>query len=277
MNITIKAGLASAIAATTTIALATSVHAADLYRGGSLKDGYAPVHQAAPSIAGPCYLRGDVGYSWSGDPTANYVGNGTDPKVHGASLDNGAVWEAGIGCGSGSRGLRGDITVGFRTDRDFKGDVDIIIPNVGPIDPPIKTTLDTYTVMLNGYYDLGNYRGFVPYVGAGVGIAMHRMGYVQIDHPASPNPQDGDTRAEFAWALMAGVGYQVTSNAILDIGYRYIDMGSAHSSRTDMFAQQFAAWNPKLVVDDIDAHEFKVGLRYHFGSSSDCCGYAPMK
>jgi opacity protein-like surface antigen len=101
---------------------------------------------------------------------------------------------------------------------------------------------------------------------------MHRMGYVHIDHPASPNAQDGDTRAEFAWALMAGVGYQVTSNAVLDIGYRYIDMGSAHSSRTDM-AQ---AVNPKLVIDDLAAHEFKVGLRYHFGGSSGQ-GYAPMK
>jgi hypothetical protein len=29
-------------------------------------------------------------------------------------------------------------------------------------------------------------------------------------------------------------------------------------------------------VDDLTAHEFKVGLRYHFGGS-DCCQHAPMK
>jgi opacity protein-like surface antigen len=274
MTISLKAGLAAALAVVSGLAVSVSADAADLYggRGGSIKDTYAPL-PAAPSIAGPCYLRGDVGYSWSGGASANYVGNAADPHVRGLSIEDAAVWEAGIGCSSGSRGLRGDITVGFR-GRYVHGDVDIIIP-AGPIDPPIKTHIDSYTVMVNGYYDFGNFRGFVPYVGAGVGLAMHEMGYVHIDHPASPNPQDGATRADFAWALMAGVGYQVTSNAVLDIGYRYIDMGSAHSSRTDMFAQCCAQWNPKLVVDDMTAHEFKVGLRYHFGSSAG--GYAPMK
>jgi len=273
MNTNLKVGLASAIAVAACIALPTTSPAADLYGGGgSIKDGYAPMASAAPSIAGPCYLRGDLGYSWSGDNKGTYVGNAVDPNVRGSELDSGAVWEAGIGCGSGSRGLRGEVTVGFRTGRDYKGDVDIVLGGL-PIDPPIKSTIDTYTVMVNGFYDFGNFRGFVPYVGAGVGVAMHDMGYVTIDHPASPNPQHGDTKVDLAWALMAGVGYQVSSRAIIDVGYRYIDMGSAQSSQGDTL--QFN--NPKLVVDDITAHELKIGLRYHFGSSGDCCAYAPMK
>ena len=272
MNTKLKVGLASAIAVAACIALPTASHAADLYRGGSIKDGgYAPAH-AAPSIAGPCYLRGDIGYSWTGDTSAQYVGNAVGERVRGPSLDNGALYEAGIGCGSGSRGLRGEVAVGFRTDRDWKGDIDIVINNA-PVDPPIKTKLDSYTVMVNGYYDFGNFRGFVPYVGAGVGVALHDMDYVIVEHPASPNPQHGETKADLAWAVMAGVGYQVTSRAILDVGYRYIDMGSAVSNQGDT-AQ---ALNPKLLLNDLTAHEFKVGLRYHFGSSGDCCAYAPMK
>ena len=35
--------------------------------------------------------------------------------------------------------------------------------------------------MFNGYYDLGNINGMVPYVGAGIGFAHHRMGDVQGD------------------------------------------------------------------------------------------------
>jgi len=269
MNYKLKLGFVSAIAAAASMIMPSMGVSADLY-GGSIKDGYAPAY-SAPSIAGPCYLRGDVGYGWAGTSGAEYVGNGVDPNVRFAELSNGGVYEAGIGCGSGSRGLRGDVTVGFRSS-DFKGDVDILINRV-PIDPPIKTTIDTYTVMVNGYYDFGNFRGFVPYVGAGVGVAMHDMGEVHIDHPASPNAQHGDTKVDLAWAVMAGVGYQLTSNAVLDFGYRYIDMGSAYSSQGDV-AQML---NPKLAVDDMTAHEIKIGLRYHFGSSNNCCAYAPMK
>ncbi|MEZ5818274.1 MAG: outer membrane beta-barrel protein [Hyphomicrobiaceae bacterium] len=270
MNTKLKLGLASAIAVAACIILPTTSPAADLY-GGSLKDGYAPAY-SAPAIAGPCYLRGDVGYAWASSPKGYYVGNGVDPHVRGASVDNGGSYDVGIGCGSGSRGLRGEIAVGFIPRRDFTGDVDIVINNQ-PVDPPIKATIDSYTVMVNGYYDFGNFRGFVPYVGAGVGIAMHDMGYVTIDHPASPNPQHGDSKIGPAWSLMAGVGYQMSSNAILDVGYRYINMGLAQSNQGD--TAQFL--NPKLVVDDLSAHELRIGLRYHFGSSSSCCGYAPLK
>ena len=57
---------------------------------------------------------------------------------------------------------------------------------------------------------------------------------------------------------MAGVGWQVTERAVLDLGYRYIDMGKAESGNYD----NAGFFNPKVRVDDITAHEFKVGLRY---------------
>jgi opacity protein-like surface antigen len=71
---------------------------------------------------------------------------------------------------------------------------------------------------------------------------------------------------------MAGVGYQLSDRAVLDFGYRYIDLGKATSERSDT---AFFV-NPRVVIRDMDAHEFKVGLRYHFGGG-DCCDYGPMK
>lgn len=271
MNTTFKAGLASAVTAAACFLLPGSALSADLYGGGSLKDSYVPA-TSAPSIAGPCYMRGDIGYSWNSSPKGTYVGNAVSPEVRHEEIHGGGLYEVGMGCGSGSRGLRGDITFGYRPDRDFKGDVDIVLGGV-PLDPPIKASIDTYTFMMNAYYDFGNFRGFVPYVGAGIGMAVHDMGYVVIDHAASPNPQHGDTKADLAWSLMAGVGYQVTNNMILDVGYRFIDLGSAQSNQGDTVQ----AMNPKLVLDDMKAHEIKIGLRYHFGSTSSCCDYAPMK
>jgi opacity protein-like surface antigen len=271
MRASFSAGLTSVALAASLLA-ATPVVAADLggYKGGSIKDGYMP----APTYsAGPCYVRSDVGYSWSRAPNAEFVGNAVDPVVYNATLDDGVFFEGGLGCGMGSRGLRGELTFGMREKRNFDGDVDIFVPAVGAIDPPIHTSLRTYTMMANGYYDLGKFGGFVPYVGAGIGFAYHKMGDVTIDDPATPNRIFGDDKLSFAWGLMAGVGYQVSDRAILDIGYRYIDLGAARATNADS-AQ---AWNPRLEINDLRAHEVKVGLRYHFGGGTSEAVYAPVK
>lgn len=271
MRTTLTAALAAAAVAVT-LSFASTASAADLggYHGGSVKDGYVPV---APVSAGPCYIRGDVGYSWSSAPKAEYVGN-VDPSIFNESLGNSWLFEGGVGCGSGSKGLRGEVVWGSRTERDFKGHYTDFTPPV-PVDPTLTTKIQTYTMMFNGYYDLGRYHGFVPYVGAGIGWAYHKMNNVHSDFNGGCGgcAQLGEDKLSLAWSLMAGVGYQISERAILDVGYRYIDMGWARSSNADT---NFG-WNPRLEVNDMRAHEIKVGLRYHFGTGSDCCAYAPMK
>lgn len=227
--------------------------AADL-GGPSLKDGWGAPGRSA---AGPCYWRADTGYSWSPDASARYAGN-PEPDLFGEASDNGWFAEAGAGCGSGSRGWRADVTLGLRQAIDFGGDV--VLP--GPVTNHLTTDIRTYTLMFNGYYDLGNMNGMVPYVGAGIGIAHHRMGEVSGD--AGPTNQSGGSNTAFAWSLMAGVAYQLSERAILDIGYRYIDLGSARSGSDPVLA--------RLEIDDMRAHEIKVGLRYHFGT-----GASPLK
>ncbi len=235
-------------------------HAADL-------PDYVPPPPPAAAPVGNCYVRGDVGYSWALDPNATYVGNAVNPDVFNATMDNEWLFEAGVGCAAGY-GFRGELVLGYRAKRDFRGDVDIVINNV-PVDPPISTSIATYTAMLNVYYDFATYGAFTPYVGAGIGAAYHIMDDVIIDHPASPNPQFGDENLSLAWSLMAGVAYRLGARTTLDIGYRYINMGKARS----LHADSAFAWNPRLEVDDIAEHEFKIGLRYQFGGG--CCAAAP--
>ena len=69
------------------------------------------------------------------------------------------------------------------------------------------------------------------------------------------------------------MAYQLSERAIMDVGYRYIDMGKAKSGRVD--SAGFV--NPRVVFDDIAAHEIKVGIRYHFGSDSSCCNTVSFK
>jgi opacity protein-like surface antigen len=130
--------------------------------------------------------------------------------------------------------------------------------------------------MFNGYYDLGTFGRVTPYVGAGVGVAHNRMDEVYFtQNQFLTNRIQGDSRLSLAWSLMAGVGVQVTDRAVLDFGYRYMNFGKAESGRID----NAGFVNPAVRIDDISAHEFKVGLRYHFGGN-DCCAtpaYQPMK
>ena len=277
MTFSLKAGLAAAGLA---FAAALPATAADLNGGGwgrgSIKDG-APVMAARP--VGPCYYRADVGYSVSNGPhlrwNATDQGGNINETVTNTKLDSGWLAEAGMGCGSGSRGLRGEFMLGYHGDRDVSGTTAPFWTGANTINSRIVSSLQTYTAMFNAYYDLGNIRGFVPYVGAGVGLAYHRTDDYFLPNWAS-NPQDyrirGDNDLALAWSLMTGAGYQISDRAIVDFGYRYIDFGKASTARNDNTG---AAQVSRLHMDSLNAHEFKVGLRYHFGPAGECCNAAP--
>ncbi len=264
MILYIKAGLTAATVAATCLWSLSAANAGGLFdRGNSLKDSI-PSYQGGVSR---CYLRGDVGYSISGDPSAemdspNYATAGSGSE----DMDNAWMGEIGIGCGSGSRGFRGDLTVGYRSDRDVTG-LKLDTPGVH-FPGTFATKVNTLTAMANLYYDLGKFRNFVPYVGVGLGVARHNMGDVSFSLIAgSPvNNLQGSEQTNFAWSLMAGTAYQISERAILDVGYRYIDMGDVKSERGNMCITCVAGGSQdRLSVNDITAHEIKVGLRIHFG------------
>ncbi len=301
MTIVTKAGLAAATLAVA--ALITPAGAADL--GGSIKDGYAaPLPVVHGGGAGPCYFRADVGGSVSRDPDTkwpvynerfdgdNNNNNTVDSHevwyefagddVRNVEMENTWLVDVGAGCGSGSRGLRGEATFTFRGDRKLDGEPNfyegsIVGEPVGTprevLDDPLHTNVKSYALMFNAFYDMGNFGGFVPYVGAGVGAAYHMVDEVSFTgNPNLINRIEGDKTLSFAWAAMAGVGYQISDRAIIDLGYRYIDMGDAESGRVD--SAGFV--NPAVKIHDIAAHEFKVGLRYHFGGDRAAV-YEPLK
>ncbi len=216
--------------------------------------------------------------------TSTYMGD----SVTSTSMENGWFGGIGIGCGSGSRGLRGEVMLNHIGHRKIDGTpIDynnggpqpvigvIPAPYPGVVDP-LHTSVSSTTLMFNGYYDFGKFSNFTPYVGAGVGVAYNRMSDVYF----TGNPDllariQGDSRLSLAWSLMAGVGYQVTDRAVLDFGYRYMNYGKAQSGQIDSAGYV----NPRVYVNDMSAHEFKVGLRYHFGGK-ECCAepaYSPMK
>ena len=207
MNRTIQSGLA----ATALMTLTATAMAADL--GGSLKDGYVPQPVYAPPVAGAsCYFRAGTGYSWSREPSVDWTGTTFANTSYGSSW----LGEAAVGCGSGTdRGLRGELAFTGRGSKSFSADI-TSTPSPNITGDPAHTSVTNYTAMFNAYYDLGNLGGFVPYVGAGVGLAYHQMDdyTLPLNGTSVPYKVSGDNDLTLAWSLMAGVGYQISDRAI---------------------------------------------------------------
>jgi opacity protein-like surface antigen len=146
--------------------------------------------------------------------------------------------------------------------------------NPGPpaTNDPLHTSVRSTTLMFNAYYDLGRFDRFTPYLGVGVGAAYNKTDEVYFTgNPALTNRIEGDSRWSLAWSLMAGFGVQLTERVTLDLGYRYLDMGKAQSGTMD----NAGFVNPRVRIDDLAAHELKIGLRFGFGGGDACC--AAMK
>jgi opacity protein-like surface antigen len=138
------------------------------------------------------------------------------------------------------------------------------------------TTLKSGTLLLNGYYDVGTYRGFTPYIGGGLGMALLSVNrHLETSEqscsydPAAPTPPtpclpsqfkggtstmaSGKTsQLAFAASATAGVSYALTQNTALDVNYRYLFING-----TDVNAGA-----SKLHIGDIGEHQLRTGIRW---------------
>ncbi|MEZ5774877.1 MAG: outer membrane beta-barrel protein [Hyphomicrobiaceae bacterium] len=238
--------------------------AADLYTGmGSLKDGY----YAAPSMA-RWYLRGDLGYAFHGDEDVSVEIGGISYDSITAEMED--TWTVGGGVGVYfSENFRGDVTIDYRTDAGVDGVADDWTQRDYSFD------LSSTVVLANLYYDFNRGGGFTPYVGAGIGWVNHQTSNgLWGDNCGCNGTIEGKSTDDMAAALMAGFtvdfghegggsikdGPVADSRGVkLDVGYRYLWLGDAHTG--DMLMNGTVAGGDPI-VHDLDAHEFRVGLRY---------------
>ncbi len=139
--------------------------------------------------------------------------------------------------------LRADINIGILASDDYSatfqfdagGEVDVTVEN------------SAWNGLVNGYIDLGTYAGLTPYVGAGIGVLYTRT---KVEGTASFRQSNYD----FMYALAAGVSYQMTKNASIDVGYQYID-----APGVDYYA---ISDDSVELREGMSSNQFKVGLRY---------------
>ena len=213
--------------------------------------GYPPEPLAIPRVKSfdlnsGWYVRGDLGYGWG---RLNGVQSATGfPDPTNNSL--GGAMTGGLGVGIKRDWIRTDLTADYLSDMKYQGAV--AAPN------DVTAKMSAWSVLLNGYLDLGSWYRISPYIGAGVGAARVRVADVQSAAAPPFTPGLSNTQWNFAWAAMLGVGYTVTPNVVADIGYRYLNLGDAKSADALGF----------MTFKNIASHQVRVGLRWSFDDLS---------
>ncbi len=114
------------------------------------------------------------------------------------------------------------------------------------------------TLLANAYWDITEWNGFTPYLGAGIGMAFLKT-EGHVDHTkiaADLLGSNSDTDTVFAGQVGLGCSYAFTENIAADLGYRFLmmDNGSAFN----------LADNVRLKAKDNYVHQFMLGLRVTF-------------
>jgi opacity protein-like surface antigen len=118
------------------------------------------------------------------------------------------------------------------------------------------------------YIDLGTWHGITPFVGGGLGAANVRFGaFSDIGIGVGGTPAIAYAGAHdewnFAWALYAGLGVEVTDAFTVEVAYRYLDLGDGETG--DLIASDGTnTINNPMVFNDITSHDIRLGFRYAF-------------
>ncbi len=267
-----------------------------------------PVEGPAPVVEGDFsgwYIRGDVGI---GIDRSVKLRNVPDPMTQGAvgfvptdyqilpAMVSGAPF---VGFGWGykfNNWFRADVTGEYRTSTFSSQDQltwndGVAAPNTANyvLRNFYRGNLSTMVLLANGYFDLGTWHGFTPFVGAGVGVARSRIsgltdnGYQNLyAGPGSPasSVTSGNYRVSnttsLAWALMAGFSYDVNARLKLELGYRYLNVGKVRSAVPDCnaFGPGLQACTNRLEMARSGSHDLRVGLRWMLSDSGPA--YAPV-
>ncbi|WP_102957596.1 outer membrane protein [Mangrovicella endophytica] len=228
------------------------------------------IYQDAPElqpveIGNGWYIRGDVSYDMKSDLDTSYsvfaddgttgpivIGEGED----GLDLKDGFAFGVGFGYRF-TDFLRGDLTAS-RWEKDVDGlEGDAI---------GLSSEVEAWELMTNVYADLGTFAGFTPYVGAGAGAVHTKFSAECASGTIDCNLLDNQETSSnsdwrFAYALMAGVSYDLTADLKLDAGYRFV---STEGGKTFSYQADVGPGSVGATVEDdgFDRHTVQVGLRY---------------
>jgi opacity protein-like surface antigen len=236
-------------------------------------------YQPPPQIetfASGWYLRGDVGIGQISGYKTEFIRNAASTSDF--AFDHSSIADTFfIGAGIGyewNSWLRFDLTGEYRAKSRVYAFGRYTVgcaPGTVCVDT-YEGNLKSWVFLANAYVDLGTWNGFTPFVGAGIGGAHNTLADFTDFNPLGGlgigrNPSEWHT----AWALHAGVAYNVTKSLKIELAYRYLNFGSI----TDTI-DCIGGCNPdSYKFSNLYSHDIKLGLRWTFGEYEASPRYYP--
>lgn len=229
------------------------------------------------SYGGCCegfYFKGFTGMTNQrvDDITSDVIANG-DFSIRSKDFESSPLFGIGVGY-EWNQWLRFDVTGEYRGNATFHG-ADFYAGGVG-----FGAGANQYTAvkeewlgLANAYFDLGTWCGLTPYVGGGIGWTdIEIKGLQDINTPQGALfVADDNSESNFAWALYAGVSYDVTERFSIDLAYRYTDLGDASSGRLKAFDGSPSI--DGIDFEDLESHDLMFGARWKFGGGVQHASY----
>lgn len=242
------------------------------------------------------YIRADLGvpdYDFSDFAQGDLTTNG------GNFLSESIGSRPVVGLGFGRQlapWLRVDLTAEYRLPAHIDGvdNLSGVVVGSGEIfqaNTSYAGKLSSAVGLANVYFDLPNWRGFTPFIGGGIGFAHNEISslttstYGSLTDPHTGAVVGQATSAtspelatwDLAWALMAGASFDLTESAKIEFGYRYIDLGGGLSGSSGLLFCHCGTIGQPLEVNDLHAHEFRIGMRFMFDAPGVVDRPAPLK
>jgi opacity protein-like surface antigen len=252
------------------VAASSTVRAADLLPP-------PPMMPEPVEFGGDWYLRGDVGVGMLNfDKTiARDVSSPSVPYNY-RKIEDRIGDQVFVGGGIGyqvNSWLRFDVTGEYRTKADWTFTAQDL--DSRPVGYNLtKGHFSSAVGLANAYIDLGTWHGITPFIGAGIGVAHHMFDSVSDQGLGAYTGGAAGTAGgfgigrpkdttELAWAVHAGVGYDVSHNLKLELAYRYLNMGSAETGVISCLpACPPANLKTAYKLKEVESHDFKIGMRW---------------
>jgi opacity protein-like surface antigen len=247
--------------------------AADL---GPYKPPVVEVPAPAPiPVYGGKYLKGYVGMTNQHIDTFtnDEIRNGNFVIVH-HGFDSAPLWGIGLGYDTGHY-FRFDVTGEYRGRSYFRG---LDIETTQPYTNEHTGYKSEWLLLANAYIDLGTWKSITPYVGAGIGtvnVKLHDFWDVNLVNNGLWFAND-HSQWNFAWALHAGLAYDVTDNFTVDLAYRYVNLGDGKTGTYGTYDDGTAVGSA-TVLKDLYSHDLMLGVRWKLGHAAPTPDYVTWK
>ncbi len=222
-------------------------------------------------IASSWYLRGDIGVSMQRSKQIELLQTPANAAVgfvfHQSSIGDSSFVGGGVGY-EFNNWLRFDATAEYRSKSAVNAAGQYTkFCTLGNETTPAGICSDTYhgfisswVFLANSYVDLGTWNCFTPFVGVGVGAARNSMSdFTDIGIPTGAlGLGRNSSEWHLAYALHAGVAYNVSKTFKVELAYRYLNYGSITET-----VDCVGGCNPdSYKFGNLASHDIKLGFRW---------------